>query len=161
MKKLFTIILGLILAFPLLAHNISCDDKLELVLTYRQDRLNNPNYIQVIKNKMQDESIPIVVGGNVVYSTDKNLDAFRNLVNDEILGQLFRSDIVKLTHTLSYSNYFIIYPIRDMKRRYITGILILGYNSKIQEQRNLDINLELVETYLSQILDICDEDEDQ
>ena len=161
MKKLFTIILGLILAFPLLAHNISCDDKLELVLTYRQDRLNNPNYIQVIKNKMQDESIPIVVGGNVVYSTDNNLDAFRNLVNDEILGQLFRSDIVKLTHTLNYSNYFIIYPIRDMKRRYITGILILGYNSKIQEQRNLDINLELVETYLSQILDICDEDEDQ
>nr|DAR57486.1 MAG TPA: hypothetical protein [Herelleviridae sp.] len=156
MKKLFILFLGLILALPSFASSISCEDKLDFVLMYRQNKLNNPNYIQVIKNKMEDESIPIVVGGNEVFTTDSKLNAFGTLVNNNVLGQLFRSNIVRIDQSLDYSNTFIIYPIKDMKRRYITGVLILGYN-KLQSSENLEISLELVETYLSQILDICEE----
>lgn len=156
MKKLFILFLGLILATPSFASNVSCEDKLDFVLMYRQNRLSNPNYIQVIKNKMEDESIPIVVGGNEVFTTDSKLNAFGTLVNNNVLGQLFRSNIVRIDQSLDYSNTFIIYPIKDMKRRYITGVLILGYN-KLQSSENLEVSLELVETYLSQILDICEE----
>ena len=156
MKKLFILFLGLILALPSFASSISCEDKLDFVLMYRQNKLNNPNYIQVIKNKMEDESIPIVVGGNEVFTTDSKLNAFGTLVNNNVLGQLFRSNIVRIDQSLDYSNTFIIYPIKDMKRRYITGVLILGYN-KFQSSEILEISLELVETYLSQILDICEE----
>lgn len=156
MKKLFILFLGLILALPSFASSISCEDKLDFVLMYRQNKLNNPNYIQVIKNKMEDESIPIVVGGNEVFTTDSKLNAFGTLVNNNVLGQLFRSNIVRIDQSLDYSNTFIIYPIKDMKRRYITGVLILGYN-KLQSSENLEVSLELVETYLSQILDICEE----
>ena len=106
---------------------------------------------------MEDESVPIVVGGNEVFSTDDKLNAFGTLVNNDILGQLFRSNIVRIDQSLDYSNTFIIYPIKDMKRRYITGILILGYNKLQDDSKNLEISLELVETYLSQILDICEE----
>lgn len=156
MKKLFILFLGLILSTPSFASNVSCEDKLDFVLMYRQNRLSNPNYIQVIKNKMEDESIPIVVGGNEVFTTDSKLNAFGTLVNNNVLGQLFRSNIVRIDQSLDYSNTFIIYPIKDMKRRYITGVLILGYN-KLQSSENLEVSLELVETYLSQILDICEE----
>lgn len=157
MKKLFILFLGLILALPSFAGNVSCEDKLDFVLMYRQNKLSNPNYIQIIKNKMEDESIPIVVGGNEVFSTDNKLNAFGTLVNNDILGQLFRSNIVRIDQSLDYSNTFIIYPIKDMKRRYITGILVLGYNKLQDDSKNLEISLELVETYLSQILDICEE----
>nr|DAY41649.1 MAG TPA: hypothetical protein [Caudoviricetes sp.] len=155
MKKLIILFIGLI--FSISGYTaIKCEEKLDQVIQYRTSKLHKPNYIQVIKNKTEDENIPIIKGGDQVYTTNNSIDAFRDITNVDILGKLFKSDVVEIKHTLYQSNYFIIYPIKDMKRRYITGFLILGYKEIIQND-DLAISLELVETYLSQILDLCEE----
>lgn len=152
MKKLIILFIGIILSTVTFASVIECKDKLDLVLSYRHDKLDNPNYIQIVKNKMEDEDIPIVIGGTEIYSTDSNFNAFGNLVSKSTLGKLFKSDTIKVEYN---SNYYILYPIKDIKRRYIAGILILGYSTD-KHSEDLGIHLELVETYLSQVLNICD-----
>ena len=152
MKKLIILFISIILSTVTFANVIECRDKLDLVLSYRYDKLDNPNYIQIVKNKMEDEDIPIVVGGTEIYSTDSNFNAFGSLVSKNTLGKLFRSDTIKVEYN---SNYYILYPIKNIKRRYIAGILILGYSTD-KHSEDLRIYLELVETYLSQVLNICD-----
>nr|DAP65259.1 MAG TPA: hypothetical protein [Caudoviricetes sp.] len=156
MIKLFTLILGLLLSVQSNAIIKCSKDNLFSILQYKIEKLQNPSYIQVIKNKKDNDRIPIVLGGNEVYSTTSDIDLFHVTLSEDNLRKLFRSDMVKLSNTNNFNN-IVIYPIKDMKRRYITGFLVLGYNSEITNNDNLNISLELVETYLSQILDICND----
>lgn len=159
MRNIFIASLLLLSSLFSTATTLECTEKFSNILQHKSslNRIANPKYIQVIKT-IQDttKSIPITVSAKTVFSTNPNFDAFLHIKDSEDLKTLYLGDpLFKELHTGKSINYFIAYPVKNSDQTYISGFLVLGYEHKIEYDYQLYIGIELVNTYLSQLFEIC------
>lgn len=130
-----------------------CKSRVERVVLNTHDKLNRPKYVQVVKNILdKSKDIPVTVGTISLYN-DGKLEAFNSIVSPLVWGSLFKGNTV-MENKVFPNTKFIIYPLRSFDRSYLSGYLVLGYD-EVSLDKKLELNLELAETYLSQILEYC------
>lgn len=155
MKKLI-----LLIAMFLITTQISaaqCSYPLNTLIENNLRRIQNPYFVQIEKARVDsEEQPPVIMSYETVYSSSQvpsddflTPERLFEIYKGNIVKEEISSDIHKEMKTL------IMYPIMNINKGYVSGIMILGYNKEVQNNYQFFTGIELLSSYLTQAIETC------
>ena len=155
MKRLFMLILLLIASSQLYASQ--CTYPIGSLIESNLKRVQNPYFIQIEKAIIANKNFqpPVITSFETVYTTS---NPYKNFLTSERLSELFKGNIVSegvRNSDFPEMRHIVMYPIMNINKGYVSGVMILGYDKEIQNNYQFFTGVELLSSYLTQAIETC------
>lgn len=152
----------LLLIFFISAHvgAVSCQYPIKNIMEDNSHRIAFPEYVEILKNKLDNKhnSAPITDSWFTVYRNQPYIIPKGIILSN--LSSLYKANTVNQQMKVLGTNIetVVVYPILNLREGFVSGYLILGYSSEVQNNYIFYTGIELIGSYLSQALEGCSED---
>lgn len=155
MKRLIMLILLLITSSQLYASQ--CTYPIGSLIESNLKRVQNPYFVQIEKAIIADPNLqpPVVTSFETVYTSSVS---YKDFLTPERLSDLYKGNIVSeeiRSNEFSEMRHIVMYPIMNINKGYVSGVMILGYNKEIQNNYQFFTGVELLSSYLTQAIETC------